>query len=68
MLAKRRHTRARILLVGHGGTFFCMLPSILANVTTRFAARHPLAHCDVIIARLDSTALTCERWGNQGFR
>ena len=45
-----------------------MLPSILANVTTRFAARHPLAHCDVIIARLDSTALTCERWGNQGFR
>ena len=64
----RTHPRqAHILLVGHGGTFVCMLPELLTNVTPRFAMHHPLAHCDVVVAHLDDSSLSCRRWGNHHF-
>jgi broad specificity phosphatase PhoE len=52
-----------VLLVGHGSTFMCMLPLILANVSTDFARERILNYTEVVIAETRADRLTCLAWG-----
>jgi broad specificity phosphatase PhoE len=56
-----------VLLLGHGGTFICMLPQLLSNVTVEFARERSLGHTEVVIAELQSERLTCVTWGSERF-
>jgi len=50
------------VLVGHGGLFGCMLPRLLANVTTRWALAHPLSNVDAVTAIPHGGSLACVDW------
>ena len=52
----------RILLIGHGGTFSCMLPLVLANVDRAFAQAHPIHHTDVIKVEWRDGRFVCLSW------
>jgi len=52
-----------VLLLGHGGTFRCMLPLILSNITFEYIVEHHMANADVVVAEQRSNELVCVRWG-----
>jgi broad specificity phosphatase PhoE len=52
-----------VLLLGHGGTFHCMLPIILSNVTFDLVLEHGMGHTSVVIAEQRADALVCVQWG-----
>jgi len=54
-----------VLLLGHGGTFICMLPLLMSNVDSSFAEQHGLDHTDAIVAQLDAESMTCLEWGRR---
>jgi broad specificity phosphatase PhoE len=55
-------TDASLLLVGHGGTFSCMLPLVLANVDHAFVLDHPFGNCACVVAERHGNQLVCLRW------
>jgi broad specificity phosphatase PhoE len=57
-------TSGPLLLVGHGGTFRCMLPLVLSNVSTDFARERGFKYTEVVIAELRADRLTCLAWGD----
>jgi broad specificity phosphatase PhoE len=54
-----------VLLVGHGGTFRCMLPLILANISFEYVLEHHMANADVVVAEQRASELVCVQWGPQ---
>ena len=52
-----------IVLVGHGGTYRCMLPLIMDNIDLHFAMRHPIGHTVAIVAKVRPAGLFCLEWG-----
>jgi 2,3-bisphosphoglycerate-dependent phosphoglycerate mutase len=55
------------ILVGHGGTYRCMLPQILRNVDFAFTREHGIDHTDVILAEDWPDGLHCRAWGPYAF-
>jgi broad specificity phosphatase PhoE len=55
-------TRGAIVLVGHGGTYRCMLPLVLVNIDFAFALAHPISHTGYIVAEPHRGALVCAAW------
>jgi len=55
-----------VLLLGHGGTFHCMLPLILSKVTFDLVVEHGMGHTDVVIAEQRSDGLVCVQWRGMG--
>jgi probable phosphoglycerate mutase len=53
-----------VLLVGHGGTFICMLPQLLSNVSTEFARERSIGHADIVVAEWRVDRLMCVSWGH----
>jgi broad specificity phosphatase PhoE len=51
------------LLLGHGGTFICMLPQVLSNVSVEFARERSLGHAEMVVAEVRAGRLTCVAWG-----
>jgi len=51
-----------VLLLGHGGTFHCMLPLILSNVTFELVVEHGMGHTDVVITEQRPEGLVCVQW------
>jgi broad specificity phosphatase PhoE len=51
-----------VLLLGHGGTFHCMLPLILSNVTFELVVKHGMGHLAIVIAEQRSDGLVCVQW------
>ena len=54
---------SNIVLVGHGGTYRCMLPLVLANIGFPFVLERGMGHTDVVVAELTADGLTCLTWG-----
>lgn len=52
-----------IVLVGHGGTYRCMLPLVLRNIDFSFVLEHGMGHTDVVVAELTADGLACLTWG-----
>ena len=55
------------LLLGHGGTFTCMLPLVLANIDFSFVREHGLGHTEYVLAERRGDALVCVQWGAKVF-
>jgi broad specificity phosphatase PhoE len=53
-----------IVLVGHGGTYRCMLPLVLGNIDFRFAREHAIANTAAIVAVPGPYGLVCTDWGD----
>jgi len=52
-----------VLLVGHGGTYRCMLPLVLDNLTVDYVERQHLPNAALIhCERLEDGRLVCRRW------
>jgi hypothetical protein len=49
-------------LVGHGGTYRCMLPLVLVNIDVAFALAHPISHTGYIVTEPQRGALVCSAW------
>lgn len=56
-----------VVLVGHGGTYRCMLPFVLSNLDLRFAAEHHLNNAALVVAETSPAGLTCLSWGETVF-
>ena len=56
-----------IILVGHGGTYRCMLPQVLPNVDFAFSAKNMIANTAYVLAELRDDAFICSRWGDIDF-
>jgi broad specificity phosphatase PhoE len=58
-------TSERILLIGHGGTFACMLPLIFDNVDRAYALDHHIANAAPIEAEWRDGTLHCLSWNGE---
>jgi len=57
-------TENRIMLIGHGGTFCCMLPLLLENVDSEFARCHRMSPATAVKTAYNSDGkFTCLSWG-----
>ncbi|HWQ05249.1 MAG TPA: histidine phosphatase family protein [Longilinea sp.] len=54
-----------ILLVGHGGTFICMLPVIIRNIDFEFAATRRLSNTGMVIVEEQKGEFICRVWDGQ---
>jgi broad specificity phosphatase PhoE len=64
LLQEEAATSGAIVLVGHGGTYRCMLPLVLQNVDFSFALEHGIANTAAIIAIPGPQGLVCTDWGD----
>jgi broad specificity phosphatase PhoE len=65
--ARYRDSSGVLLLIGHGGTFYCMLPQLLTNVDFAFVKTHPLANTDYVLAGEQGDDLVCVQWAGHTF-
>jgi len=63
MLHAYRTSASAVVLVGHGGTYRCMLPLVLRNIDFRFSVQHGMSHTTAIVAELTPEGLVCLTWG-----
>jgi broad specificity phosphatase PhoE len=68
LMARFGDTAERPLLIGHGGTFACMLPLILANVERAFSLSHRISPAGLIVAEQCAGKLYCLQWADAEFR
>lgn len=54
-----------LLLVGHGGTFMCMLPVIMKNINFEFATSRRLSNTGMVIAEDTNEGIICRVWERQ---
>ena len=54
----------QVLLLGHGGTYICMLPLVVSNVNPAFANDRGLGHIESIEVRLEADLAVCLKWGD----
>ncbi len=50
------------LLVGHGGTYLCTLPALLANVAWSFALQKGIPNTGYVLAEPRTEGLVCLEW------
>jgi broad specificity phosphatase PhoE len=63
--AKFAHQEGGLLLVGHGGTFRCMLPLVLSNLSFDWIRQTRFANGEVVTAELRAGNLVGLTWGDQ---
>ena len=51
-----------VLLVGHGGTYRCMLPLLLDNVSFAFSLANTIGNTQYVAAELRDGKLVCTSW------
>jgi len=56
-----------LLLVGHGGLFFCVLPLILPNITYRDIENLDFPNTGYILVERTSHGYTCHQWCGKSF-
>ena len=65
--AEYQPTDANILLIGHGGTFLCMLPLVLSNIDHISSMTNPMDNTAHIVAECRGGEWVCLRWGEKVF-
>lgn len=61
LIATHPNTQS-LILVGHGGTFLCMLPLILTNLNIAFALEYPFPNTGYVLAETTQQGLICLEW------
>ena len=51
-----------LALVGHGGTYFCMLPLVLHNLDFEFAGQQDFPNTAYVLAETTPSGLVCREW------
>ena len=51
-----------VVLVGHGGTYRCMLPLALRNIDFAFALENQMANTAAVVAETEPGGLVCREW------
>lgn len=54
---------SNILLIGHGGTFRCIFPVILANIDYGYSNMNHLDNTEYLLAKTIDDKLKCIKWG-----
>ena len=54
-----------ILLVGHGGTYLCMLPILLKNIDFEFVSSHRISNTGMVIVEERNGEFICRVWDGQ---
>jgi len=67
LTASNRAGDDSFVLVGHGGTYRCMLPLVLSNVDHAFAISRGMDHSTVVVAESTPRGLACVKWGDHTF-
>lgn len=62
LIAQFGSTDARLALIGHGGLYMSVLPTVLHNVPAEFALSHAPGNTAFVLAELRSGALICTEW------
>jgi broad specificity phosphatase PhoE len=62
LLHQADQTEEKILLIGHGGLYACMLPLILQNVSFAVAATYPFPNTTYVLAASQNTDLIGLEW------
>ena len=62
-----RATEMNILLIGHGGTYRCMLPLLLSNVDHSVSLASHVDYTTCVMAELRGREWVCVRWGEKVF-
>jgi broad specificity phosphatase PhoE len=62
LLHQADQTEEKILLIGHGGLYACMLPLILQNVSFAVAATYPFPNTTYVLAESRPTRLVGLEW------
>lgn len=65
LVEAHRYTEHVVILVGHGGAFYAMLPQILMNVSYEFALARPFRNTACVIAEFSSLGLVCREWAGE---
>jgi broad specificity phosphatase PhoE len=67
---RERHGRQHgsIVLVGHGGTFRCMLPLVLSNADFSLSAKNMIDNTSYVQAELRDDTFICSKWGDISFK
>jgi len=60
-----RQTDANVLLIGHGGTYRCMMPLLLRNIDNAFALEHHFGYTGCVVAELRGDEWVCLQWVDQ---
>jgi 2,3-bisphosphoglycerate-dependent phosphoglycerate mutase len=53
-----------IVLVGHCGTYRCVLPLVMSNIDLAFSREHALDHTSYVLAELRGHDLICLEWSS----
>jgi broad specificity phosphatase PhoE len=53
-----------VLLLGHGGTLYCVLSKLCANLDRSAVFARGLGHTDVVVTQLTPRGLECVTWGD----
>jgi 2,3-bisphosphoglycerate-dependent phosphoglycerate mutase len=56
-----------VVLVGHGGTYRCVLPFVLDNVDHAFTAVNSLTNAMMVVAETIPAGMICLSWGDTVF-
>jgi probable phosphoglycerate mutase len=65
LVAKYGQTEERILCVGHGGIFSCMLPLLFDNLDRHYALDHHIMNAMPIEAEVRNGRLHCLSWNGE---
>ncbi len=57
----------RLILVGHGGTYRCMLAVILPNLDFSFTLNNHIPNTSYVLAELGEGGFFCRKWGDIEF-
>jgi broad specificity phosphatase PhoE len=61
---RAREVDGNVLLLGHGGTFYCVLSHLCSNLEASFVFERGLGHTDVVVTELTAGGLSCVSWGD----
>ncbi len=67
LCARHAGTQDNLVLIGHGGTYYCMLPLVLKNLSYEFVRHASLGNTDAVIAEQRPEGLVCLSWGDVKF-
>lgn len=62
LIAAYGHLPENIVLVGHGGTYRCMLPLVLEDIDFDFVMSHFLSNTGYVLAETTAEGLACLEW------
>jgi probable phosphoglycerate mutase len=68
LVSRYKNCPERIVLVGHGGMYRCMLPLVLRNIDLSYADTHQPGCTGHVVAEAGTEGLICREWDGTDLR